>query len=161
MFDIKLIKIMVINNAYHIDFPTVKQLIHKLSSATVKDRLRNGLEDVKTKSNDLYNTNNYLLTLRQILNITRSQVDEELDTITLDRFSNKDNSGRQEVQIDRNQFKNPPRNGGCGYNLNHKRNRYQRRSQSFDDDKIIPYVNESRDHVYNRNGKKRKVNHHN
>ena len=53
MFARRLIEIMGINSAYHIDFSTVKQLIYKLSSATVKDRLRNGLEDVKTKDNDL------------------------------------------------------------------------------------------------------------
>ena len=58
-FDRKLIEIMSISSAYHIDFSTVKQLIYKLLSATVKDQLRNGLEDVKTGDSDLYNTNNY------------------------------------------------------------------------------------------------------
>ena len=71
-FYTKLAEIMRIINAYHIDFPTVKQLIHKLSSATIKDRLRSGLEDVKTQDNDIYNTNNYLLTLRQLLNVART-----------------------------------------------------------------------------------------
>ena len=87
MFDKKLIEIMSINSSYHIEFSTVKQLIHKLSSDTIKDRLRNGLEDVKTKDRDLYNTKNYLLTLRQLLNMARSHIDEELDTRALDSFS--------------------------------------------------------------------------
>ena len=72
MYDKKLIEIMSINSSYHIEFSTVKQLIHKLSSDTIKDRLRAGLEDVKTNYRDHYNTNNYLLTLRQLLNITGS-----------------------------------------------------------------------------------------
>ena len=80
MFHRKLIQITSIDSSYHIDFSTIKQLIHKLSSYTIKYRLRNGLEDVKQKDGDRYNTNNYLLTLRQVLNITRSHVDEELDT---------------------------------------------------------------------------------
>ena len=63
MYDKKLIEIMSINSSYQIEFSTVKQLIHKLSSETVKDRLRSNLEDVKTKKNDLYNANNYLITL--------------------------------------------------------------------------------------------------
>ena len=80
MYDKKLIEIMSINSSYQIEFSTVKQLIYKLSSETIKDRLRSGLEDVKTKKKDLYNTNKYLITLRQLLNIARSHVDEELDT---------------------------------------------------------------------------------
>ena len=51
-FDTKLVEIIGINNAYHIDFPTIQQLIHKLSATTIKDRLRNGLEVVKI---DIYN----------------------------------------------------------------------------------------------------------
>ena len=75
MFDRKLIQITSIDNSFHIDFSTVKILIHKLSSNTVKDRLKSGLEGVKRKDNDRYNTNKYLLTLRQLLNIARSHVD--------------------------------------------------------------------------------------
>ena len=85
MFDKKLIKIMSINSSYHIEFSTIKQLIHKLSSDTLKDQLRSGLEDVKTKDKDLYNTNNYLLTLKQLLNIARTQVDKELDNSQANR----------------------------------------------------------------------------
>ena len=106
MFDKKLIQIMSIDSSYHIDFSTVKQLIHKLSSDTIKDQLRNGLEDVKLKDRDCYNTNNYLLTLRQLLNIARSHVDEELDTRALDSFSYRKSGSlgyrAQEVQINRN-----------------------------------------------------------
>ncbi len=106
MFDKKLIEITSIDSSYHIDFSTVKQLIHKLSSDTIKDRLRNGLEDIKLKDGDHYNTNNYLLTLRQLLNITRSHVDEELDTRALNSFSYRKSESHeyrtQEVQINRN-----------------------------------------------------------
>jgi len=80
MFDRKLIQITSIDNYFHVDFSTVKVLIHKLSSNTIKDRLESGLEDLKRRDNDCYNTNNYLLTLRQLLNIARSHVDEKLDT---------------------------------------------------------------------------------
>ena len=84
MYDKKLIEIMSINNSYQINFSTVKQLLHKLSSETIKKQLRYSLEDVKKEKNDLYNTNNYLVTLSQLLNIVRSYVDEELDTRALD-----------------------------------------------------------------------------
>ena len=53
MFDKKLIEITSIDSSYHIEFSTVKQLIHKLSSDTIKDQLRNGLEDVKTMDRDI------------------------------------------------------------------------------------------------------------
>ena len=67
-----LVEITAINTAYHIVFPTVEQLIHKLLDATIKHCLRNGLEDVKTLENDVYNTNNYLLILRQLLNVAKT-----------------------------------------------------------------------------------------
>ena len=35
-YDKKIIEIMSINNSYHVNFSTVKQLIHKLSSETIK-----------------------------------------------------------------------------------------------------------------------------
>merc|ERR1711895_374635 len=89
MFDRKLIQITSIDNSFHVDFPTVKVLIHKLSSNTIKDRLKDGLEDVKWRDKDRYNTNNYLLTLRQLLNIARSHADEELDTRALNNFTNR------------------------------------------------------------------------
>ena len=88
LFDNKLIEFVGINREYHIDFPTVKQLIYKLSSATIRDHLRCGLDEVKANNDDIYNTNNYFQTLRDLLNIARIQVDEELDTITLNNFSN-------------------------------------------------------------------------
>ena len=40
LFDNKLVEIVGINREYHINFPTVKQLIYKLSSATIRDDLR-------------------------------------------------------------------------------------------------------------------------
>ena len=89
MFDRKLIQITSIDNSFHVNFSTVKVLIYKLSSNTIKDRLKDGLEDVKWRDKDRYNINNYLITLRQLLNIARSHVDEELDTRALDNFSNR------------------------------------------------------------------------
>ena len=87
MFDKKLIEIMSINSSYPIEFSTVKQLIYKLSSNTLKERLRSGLEDVKIMDKDLYSTNNYLQTLSHLLNIAKLQVDEELDTRALESSS--------------------------------------------------------------------------
>ena len=89
MFDRKLIKITSMDNSFHVDFSTVMILIHKLSSNTIKDRLKSGLEGVKRRDNDCFNTNNYLLTLRQLLNVTRSHVDEELNTRVLGSFTNR------------------------------------------------------------------------
>ena len=158
MFDRKLIQITSIDSSYHIDFSTVKQLIHKLSSDTIKDRLSNGLEDVKLKDGDCYNTNNYLLTLRQLLNIARSHVDEELDTRALDNFSNRKTGSHgyqiQEVQINRNQFSNPPRKGGHGNtnSYNEGKGNYRKRSRSSDDDddNSTYHKNEFRDKVYKK-----------
>ena len=136
----KLIENTGIDSSYHIDFSTVKQLIQKLSSDTIKEWLRNGLEDVKLKDRDCYNTNNYLLTLRQLLNIARSHVDEELDTRALDSFSYRKLGSQgyrtQEVQINRNQFSTLPRKGGHGNMNNHNKdkNNYRKRSRSSDDD---------------------------
>ena len=79
---------MGINIAYQVDFPKAKRLLYKLSSATIRDRLKHGLDEVRAKDDDIYNTNNYFQTLKQLLNITRIQVDEELATITLNNFSN-------------------------------------------------------------------------
>ncbi len=115
MFDRKLIQITSIDSSFHVDFSTVKVLIHKLSSNTIKDRLKYKLEDVKWRDKDRYNTNNYLLTLRQLLNIARSHVDEELDTRALDNFTNRrsedEDDQAQEVQINRTQFSSPQRKG--------------------------------------------------
>ena len=69
------------------------------------------MEGVKRRDNDRYNTNNYLLTLRQLLNVTRSHVDEELDTRVLDSFTNRrsdeEDDQAQEVQVNRTQFTSP------------------------------------------------------
>ena len=127
MFDRKLIQITSIDNSFHIDFSTVKILIHKLSSNTIKDRLKSGLEGVKRRDNFRYNTNNYLLTLRQPLNIARSHVEEELDTRALDSFTNRRSDDKddqaQELQINRTQFSSPQRKRehGKSNNANEKR----------------------------------------
>ena len=87
LFDNKIVDILGINAAYHIHFPTVKQLLYKLSSPTILDKLCNGLDTIKAKYNDIHHTQNYVQTLKELLNITRVKIDEELDTITLNRFS--------------------------------------------------------------------------
>ena len=157
MFDRKLIQITSIDNSFHIDFSTVKILIHKLSSNTIKDRLKSGLEGVKRRDNDRYNTNNYLLTLRQLLNIARSHVDEELDTRALDNFTNRrsedEDDQAQEVQINRTQFSSPQRKRECGKSNNANGNR--KRDRSSDEDENSDYhVNEFGDKVYGYKKKK-------
>ena len=87
VFDNKLVDILGINGAYYMDFPTAKQLLYKLSSSTIQDRLCNGLDNVKAKYNDIHHTQNYVQTLKELLNITRVKIDEERDTITLNRLS--------------------------------------------------------------------------
>ena len=79
--------ILGINAAYHIDFPTVKQLLYKLLYVKIRDKLQHGLDKVKAKYRDIYNTQNYVQTFRELLNIARIKIDEELDTITLNNFS--------------------------------------------------------------------------
>ena len=61
-YDRKIIEIMSINNSYQVNFSIVKQLIHKLSSETIKNQLRASLEDVKKEKKDHFNTDNYLIT---------------------------------------------------------------------------------------------------
>ena len=56
LYDRKIIEIMSINNSYQVNFSTVKQPLHKLSSETIKNQLRASLEAVKKEKNDLYNT---------------------------------------------------------------------------------------------------------
>ena len=87
LFNDKIVDILSINSAYHVDFATVKQLLYKLSSATIRDKLWNGLDKVKKKYKDIYNQQNYIQTLSDLLNIARIKIDEELDTITLKNFS--------------------------------------------------------------------------
>ena len=60
LFENKVVDLLSINPAYHLDFATVKQLLHKLSSETIRDKLRNGLEKVKKKYKDIYNQQNYI-----------------------------------------------------------------------------------------------------
>ena len=90
--------ILGIKSAYHIDIPTVNQLLYMLSYVTIQDKLQNGLDKVKHKYRDIYNQQNYIQTLRELLNIARIKIDEELDTITLNNFSSgfnyRDNSLR-------------------------------------------------------------------
>ena len=161
MFDGKLIQITSIDNSFHVNFSTMKVIIHKLSSNTIKDRLKSGLEDVKRRDKDRYNTNNYLLTLRQLLNIARSHVDEELDTRALDNFTNRrsedDDDQAQEVQINRTQFSSPQRKGGRGKpnNANERKGNYGKRDRSSDDDDNSAYhINEFGDKVYGYKKKK-------
>ena len=134
---------MGINTAYHIDFPTVKLLLYILSSTRIRDCLRCGLDDVKAKDDDIYNTNNYLQTFRDLLNITRIQIDEELDTITLNKFSNngkETHRGRNDqyyrerrergygAQVNRAQFNNPTQNRRQGNNFHNRGKQQQKRS---------------------------------
>ena len=87
------------------------------------------------KDNDIYNTNNYLQTHRQLLNIARIQIDEELDTITLNKFSNngrnnyrgmndqsyKENKERGYcAHVNRGQFNNPTQGRRQGNNFNNR-----------------------------------------
>ena len=140
---------MGINRAYHIDFPTVKQLLYKLSSATIRDCLRHELDEVKAKDDDIYNTNNYFQTLRQLLNIARIQVDEELDTITLNNFSNRRHNqsegsefqqrteDRPDAQVNRTQISNQTQNRGQRNNYNNRGNQHQNRSRSSEEE-VVP-----------------------
>ena len=119
------------------------------------------MEGLKRRDNDRFNTNNYLLTLRQLLNITRSHVDEELDTRALDNFTNrrledKDDQA-QEVQINRTQFSSPQRKGERGKpnNANEKRGSNGKRDRSSDEDDNSAYhINEFGDKVYGYKKKK-------
>ena len=69
------------------DFPTAKQLLYKLSSPTHRDKLCTGLDTVKAKHQDLHNTQNYIKTFKELLNVARIKIDEEIDTIKLNQYS--------------------------------------------------------------------------
>ena len=150
---------MSINNFYQIEFSIVKQLLHKLSSETIKKQLRSNLEDVKKEKNDLYNTNNYLVTLRQLPNMARSYVDEELDTQALDKRNYK-NQDKNNININRTQASSQKHYKNNGYKPNYNKNKesYRKRSHSSDydlDDGYDSYINEFGEKVY----KKRKTSH--
>ena len=119
------------------------------------------MEGVKRRDKNRYNTNNYLLTLRQLLNITRSHVDEELDTRALDNFTNRrsedEDDQAQEVQINRTQFSSSQRKGERGKPIraNEGRGSYGKRDRSSDDDNNSAYhINEFGDKVYGYKKKK-------
>merc|ERR1711867_163149 len=118
LFDKKLVDILGINAAYHKDFPTVKQLLYKLSSMTIRDKLCHGLDKVKAHYKDIYNTQNYVQTFRELLNISRIKIDKELDTITLNNFS----SGF-DYRDDRHRGARPSRERGRGGRNNAQVNR--------------------------------------
>ena len=59
LFEDKVTDILSVNPAYHLEFATAKQLLHKLSSETLRDKLQTGLEKVKKKYNHMYNQQNY------------------------------------------------------------------------------------------------------
>ena len=77
--------------------------------------------------------------LRELLNIARIQVDEELDTITLNNFSNgrhNQSEGREfqqrtenrpDAQVNRTQVGNQTQNRGQRNSYNNKGNQYQKR----------------------------------
>ena len=49
LFENKLVDIISINPTYHLDFATVKQLLHKLSSETIGDKLRMNWKKLKRR----------------------------------------------------------------------------------------------------------------
>ena len=69
---------------------------------------------------DLYNTDNYLITLRQLLNMARSYVDEWLDTQALSK-SNSRHHKDTNMNINRTQASDPDCNNS--QKLNHYRNK--------------------------------------
>ena len=106
--------------------------------------------------------------MRQLLNIARIQVDEELDTITLNNNNNgrydhrKGNEFQQrtedrpDAQVNRTQVSNPTQNRGQRNNYNNKGNQHQMRSRSSDEE-VVPYVNEFGDQIYNIDGSRKTI----
>ena len=133
------------------------------------------MDEVKAKEDDIYNTNNYFQILRELLNIARIPVDKELDTITLNNFSNgrhNPDEGREfqqgtekrpNAQVNRTQVGNQTQNRGQRNSYNNRKNQYQKWDQSPEVE-VIPYVNKFGDQIYNIDGsrrtmKRRKDNH--
>ena len=77
LFEDKITDILSVNPAYHLEFATAKQLLHKLSSETLRDKLWTRLEKGKKKYNDMYNQQNYIHTLTDLLELARLKIDEE------------------------------------------------------------------------------------
>ena len=170
LIDNKLVDILGINAAYHIDFPTVKQLLYKLSSMTICDKLRHGLDTVKAKYKDIYNTQNYVQTIKGLLNFARVKIDEELDKITLNRFSQgyneRDNrrrgcrsskergrGGRNNAQVNRVGFNDKSQGGKNGNNQSNNWNQNKKRNcDSSPEDDFPTNVNENGYELYNLDG---------
>ena len=102
----------------------MNQLIYKLSSETIKNQLRASLEEVKREKKDLYNTNNYLITLRQLLNMARSYVDKWLDTQALTKRSSRNNE-ETNININRTQASGPEHNNGQKPNQYRNKDNYR------------------------------------
>ena len=78
-------KISRLNSAYLIDFATAQQLASKLSDNTLKRQYINELTQLRDDTSDIHATNNYLITIKQIINKARIAIDNNLDIEAINR----------------------------------------------------------------------------
>ena len=89
LFEKNIVKITRLNSAYLIDFATAQQLASKLSDNTLKRQYINELTQLRDESSDIHATNNYLVTIQQIINKARIAIDNNLDIEAINRANSK------------------------------------------------------------------------
>ena len=80
-------KMSRLNSAYLLDFATAQQLVCKLSDITLRRQFTNELIKLRDDTADTHTTNNYLVTMRQIIHKARIAIDNNLDVNEINRAS--------------------------------------------------------------------------
>ena len=86
-FEKSIMKISRLNSAYLLDFATAQQLVMKLSDVTLRRRFTDELVELRDVTSDTHMTNNYLVTMKQIIHKARIAIDNNLDINEINRVS--------------------------------------------------------------------------
>ena len=86
-FEKSIMKISRLNSAYLLDFATAQQLVCKLSDVTLRRRFTEELVELRDVTSDTHTTNNYLVTMKQIIHKARISIDNNLDINEINRVS--------------------------------------------------------------------------
>ena len=76
-----------LNSEYLLDFATAQQLVYKLSDNTLRRQYINELIKLRDDSADTHATNNYLVSMKQIIHKARIAIDNNLDINEINKAS--------------------------------------------------------------------------
>ena len=86
-FEKSIMKMSRLNSAYLLDFATAQQLVCKLSDITLRRQFINELIKLRDDTADTHTTNNYLVTMRQIIHKARIAINNNLDVNEINKAS--------------------------------------------------------------------------